>query len=113
LVETLGEFETRPHAFLVSEIILESLRLFASHFLEVVGVRRSKLVDAKGYRVSAQPVGETSLLDVVLVVVVSQVNVLNFGFIMLREQLGNISIDGGAGSGRWCSYASCDSREQT
>jgi hypothetical protein len=54
----------------VSEIILESLRLFANQFLEIVAVRRSKLVDAKGCRVSDQPVRETSFLDVVLVVVI-------------------------------------------
>jgi hypothetical protein len=47
-MKTLGEFETRPHAFLAGEIILESLRLLADQFLELVSVRRSKLVDTTG-----------------------------------------------------------------
>jgi hypothetical protein len=99
-VKKLGEFETKPHAFLVGVIVLESLRLLD----EVVSVRGSKLVDTarfhllKGRRVSDQPVRQTLFHDVVRVVVVSQLNMLNIGAIMIREQLGNISIGGGTGS---------------
>jgi hypothetical protein len=100
-VENLKERETRSHAFLVTKIVLESLWLFAHCFLEIVSVRRSTLVEAKGCRVSDRPVRKASFHDVVLAVAVSQLNVLNIASIMLSEQLGIISIDYGTMSSDW------------
>jgi hypothetical protein len=61
-------------------------------------VKRSTLVEAKGCRVSDRPVRKASFHDVVLAVVVSQLNMLNIGTIMIHEQVGNISIDCGSRS---------------
>jgi hypothetical protein len=89
-VETLGEIETRPHAFLASETILESLGFLPVNFSKpsVYDEASSSTPKAAESRTS-QSEG-----DVVLVVVVSQLNVLNIGSIMIGEQLGNISING-------------------
>mmetsp|Transcript_23373 Transcript_23373/g.65220 ORF Transcript_23373/g.65220 Transcript_23373/m.65220 type:complete len:330 (+) Transcript_23373:528-1517(+) len=101
----LREDEAWAHALLVVEVVNEGFWLLPSDVLKVLGVSHGALVDAgclhllPGGGITELPLWEAALRDVFLVVVESELDVLNFLAVALAEDLDHLRVLDGAWAG--------------